>query len=180
MNKNHLNQSFINTNKSRNSISGQSLSIRNAYIEHDVDTYYEKFGNNYRNPHGLIVAEIMQLAWQKWSLNWCPEVDSSSIKVLDLACGSGEVTLALEEMGIININGIDPFTDKSYQERTERIAQRFTFIDISNGVLSGSNYNLIVCSFALHLVPISRLPLLLYHLGLISKYLVVITPHKRP
>ncbi len=155
-------------------------SLRDAYIKHDVDEYYQQFGHSYRNPHDLIVQEIVQLAWQKWSLDWHTLEDLGAMKILDLACGSGEVTLALEKVGITNIQGIDPFTHESYQARTGRIAQRFTFIDISYGVLSGCNYDLIICSFALHLVPISRLPLLLYHLGLVSKYLLVITPHKRP
>ena len=180
MNKNHLNKSSINVEKNQHSISSQISSLRDAYIKHDIDEYYEKFGSNYRNPHDLVVAEIVQLAWQKWNLNWCRAGDLSFVRVLDLACGSGEVTLALEKMKIINIDGIDPFTYESYQKRTRRTAKKFTFMDISQGVLSGSNYDLIICSFALHLVPISRLPLLLYHLGLISEYLLVITPHKRP
>lgn len=180
MNKNHLNKSFINAQKNQHSISSQFSSLRDAYIKHDINEYYKNFGSNYRNPHDLVVAEIMQLAWQKWNLNWGGAGDLSSVKVLDLACGSGEVTLALEKMRIINIDGIDPFTYENYQNRTRRIAQRFTFMDISQGILSGSNYDLIICSFALHLVPISQLPLLLYHLGLISEYLLVITPHKRP
>lgn len=180
MNKNHSNQVFMNGEIKQHPISSQISSLRDAYIKHDIDEYYQKFGSRYRNPHDLVVKEIVQIAWQEWSLNWHTVGDLDLIKVLDLACGSGEVTLALEETGITNIEGLDPFTHESYQARTGRIAQRFTFIDISNGVLLGSNYDLIICSFALHLVPISRLPLLLYHLGLISKYLLVITPHKRP
>ncbi len=180
MNKNHLNKSCINVNKSQHPIVSQNSSIRDAYIKHDIDEYYKKFGSSYRNPHDLVIAEIVQLAWQKWYLNWCKTGDLSFVRVMDLACGSGEVTLALEKIKIINIDGIDPFTYENYQKRTRRIAQRFTFMDISQGVLLGSNYDLIICSFALHLAPISQLPLLLYHLGLISKYLLVITPHKRP
>jgi len=194
MNHDRLNKNPSAQNSNYHNDSSPKFSLRDAYTKYEVDEYYEKFGDSYHNPHGLIVDEVIQLTWQKWSQNWSSqsdlirdskkyldlEEDLGGEQVLDLACGSGEVTLALEKMGVISVDAIDPFTYKIYQERTGRIAQRFTFNDIANGVLAGRKYRLIICSFALHLVPISRLPLLLYQLGLISNYLIVITPHKRP
>jgi hypothetical protein len=74
MNKNHFNPSFnsvfINRETNQHSTSNQASSLREAYIKHDIDEYYQNFGHSYRNPHDLIVQEIVQLAWQKWSLNW--------------------------------------------------------------------------------------------------------------
>jgi len=35
-------------------------------------------------------------------------------KIVDLACGSGEITLPLKQMGYNNIAGIDPYTFTKY------------------------------------------------------------------
>jgi len=159
-------------NPNKSLVPQQKKSLRNAYIEHDIETYYQKFGDDYRNPHEAIIQQILELTNQQWALDWH--------RVLDLACGSGEVTLALENIGILNVEAIDPFTYKNYQERTGKIARQFSFEEIATGALAGEKYSLIICSFALHLVPESRLPILLYHLGLVSNHLLIITPHKRP
>ncbi|NJL43071.1 MAG: class I SAM-dependent methyltransferase, partial [Pseudanabaena sp. SU_2_4] len=122
------------------------------------------------NPHEEAIAKLMALSVNRWQLN--------SDRVLDLACGSGEVTLALHGLGYHNISGIDPFTYDAYRQRTGNEAETYSFEDIANGVLSDRYYSLIICSFALHLVPISWLPLVIYQLSLIAGSLVVITPNK--
>jgi ubiquinone/menaquinone biosynthesis C-methylase UbiE len=101
-------------------------------------------------------------------------------RVLDLACGSGEVTLALQDLGFKEIDGIDPYTRQAYQERTGKMAEPYTFEQIAAGALEDRRYSLIVCSFALHLLPASRLPRLVYQLSRIADTLIIITPHKRP
>ena len=100
--------------------------------------------------------------------------------VLDLAAGSGEVTLALRELGAKRIDAIDPFTFDAYQDRTGQVAGRETFEQIAAGALAGRRWSLIVCSFALHLVERSRLPAVAYQLSLAAPRLLVLTPHKRP
>jgi len=55
----------------------------------------------------------------------------------------------------------------------------YTFEDIIDGKLT-SQFDAIICSFALHLVEPSRLPDLLYTLSNISPILYVISPHKNP
>jgi hypothetical protein len=149
--------------------------IRPKYEAYGVQGFYEQFGEGYRNPHEEIINKLLQEALATWELDLT--------KVLDLACGSGEITLALRKIGHIDINaieGIDPYTYAAYEKRTGQVAERFTFEEIAASVLLGRNYSLIVCSFALHLVEESWLPLLCYQLGLISDSLIVITPHKRP
>lgn len=146
--------------------------IRKEYEAYSVQGFYEKFGDEYRNPHEAIIKQVIEASVQKWQLN-CD-------RVLDLACGSGEVTLALQSLGVTNITGIDPYTYKAYYQRTGKQAEIYTFEDIATGVLTGRFYSLIVCSFALHLVAESRLPLLLYQLSLIGDTMIIITPHKRP
>ncbi len=87
-------------------------------------------------------------------------------RVLDLACGSGEITLALRELGCAAIDGIDPYTHQAYAERTGHAAERITFEQIAAGALAGRSYGTIACSFAMHLVALSRLPALAAQLSL--------------
>lgn len=147
-------------------------SIRKGYEEHSVQGFYEKFGDEYSNPHEQEIGQLLQLAVENWKLDLH--------KVLDLACGSGEITIALQKLGCADINGIDPYTYKAYLKRTGKQAEAYTFEDIAAGKLCGRHYSLIICSFAMHLVAESRLPILLYQLSLIADSMAIFTPHKRP
>jgi SAM-dependent methyltransferase len=158
--------------KTAANVQPQPKAIRNEYEEHSVKGFYEKFSDEYRNPHESAIRKVLQLAAAKWS------VDFSN--VLDLACGSGEVTLALKSLGCAKIDGIDPYTGNAYFNRTGQVAEAYTFEDIAGGIISDRSYSLIVCSFAMHLVNSSRLPLLAYQLRLIAHSMIIVTPHKRP
>lgn len=150
----------------------ENQSIRNGYEKYSVEGFYDKFGDEYKNPHELIIQQIIEVAVKKWQLDLH--------KVLDLACGSGEVTLALKNLGASDIDGIDPYTYNAYLKRTGQSAERYTFEEIASGIVCNRHYSLIVCSFALHLVAESRLPFLVYQLSAIADSMVIITPHKRP
>src|SRR5437899_2307616 len=63
--------------------------IRNKYSRYGAQGYYEQFGAQYRNPHELAVRRAVRVAVAAWGLDLT--------RVLDLACGSGEVTLALRD-----------------------------------------------------------------------------------
>ena len=147
-------------------------SIRGEYVRHGSKAYYQKFGADYRNPHEAIVVESLIDAAGRWPL------DLSS--VLDLAAGSGEVTLALRQLGAKRVEAIDPYTADAYAARTGDDAERFTFAEIAAGALSGRRYSLIVCSFAMHLCEPSRLPALAQQLAAVGESLLILTPHKRP
>lgn len=146
--------------------------IRNQYRAHGVQGYYERFGADYRNPHEPHIRAALRQAAERWPL------DTSA--VLDLACGSGEVTLALRMLGVTNITGADPYTGAAYTARTGQTALPYTFEQIGAGALSEQHYSLIVCSFALHLMETSRLPTVAYQLGRMASQLLILTPHKRP
>jgi len=137
-----------------------------------VQAFYERTGSRYRNPHEPAVREALHQSLVRWQ----PDLNN----VLDLACGSGEATLALRQTGCTNITGMDPYTGSAYFERTGQNAEALTFEQISTGLISDRRYSLIVCSFALHLVAESRLPLVAYQLSLIAPALLILTPHKRP
>ena len=148
-------------------------SIRKRYERYGAEPYYRQFGAQYRNPHELAVRRAVQEAVAAWGLNLT--------RVLDLACGSGEVTLALrDDLGATAIEGLDPYTGAAYQARTGQPAEALTFEAIAGGALDGRRYSLVVCSYALHLVSPSRLPRLAYQLSRVAGALLVLTPHKRP
>ena len=143
-----------------------------AYERSGVKGFYEKHGAEYRNPHEPVISVILERIVRQSSLDLR--------RVLDLACGSGEATLVLRSLGAQEINGIDPYTGPAYQARTGQHAEALTFEAIAAGALSSRQYTLIVCSFALHLAPVSRLPALAYELSRLSETMVIVTPHKRP
>ncbi len=143
--------------------------IRPQYDALGVEGYYQAHGATYRNPHEKQIHVLLE--------EFCSGLDLT--KVLDLACGSGEVSVKLLEFGAV-IGGIDPFTAQAYQKRTGLSCEPLTFEEISDGKLEGRQYSLIVCSFAMHLAPLSRLAILSYQLANISPSLLILSPHKRP
>ncbi|MGE0104936.1 MAG: methyltransferase domain-containing protein [Blastocatellales bacterium] len=150
--------------------------IRPRYEELGVEGYYSSQGATYRNPHEPAIREIIRMAVERW--------DPDLSDVLDLACGSGEATLAIRDAVADNlpvrISGVDPYTAGAYRERTGLEAELISFEEIAEGALAGRRYSLIVCSFAMHLIDRSWLPALLAQLALISENLWILTPHKRP
>ena len=62
-----------------------------------------------------------------------------------------------------------------------RPARKWSFADVAAGVLDEeSAYDLVVASFALHLVQPSYLHTTLAALARSARFLVIVTPHKRP
>jgi hypothetical protein len=150
----------------------EERSIRSRYEAHGADAYYREHADDYSNPHEPEIAQCIDMAVSRWSLDLS--------RVLDLAAGSGEATLALRELGAKTIDACDPYLFELYERRTGRPCERFSFEDVAAGLLAGRAYSLIVCSFALHLVDLSRLPVVCMQLALIAPALLVLTPHKRP
>jgi methyltransferase family protein len=146
--------------------------IRHEYERVGADAFYRTRGASYRNPHEHEIRRSLDVLVLDWKLDLS--------HVLDLAAGSGEVTIALRDLGAGKIEGIDPFTYEAYERRICAPAGRETFEEIAAGRLAGRTYSLIVCSFAMHLVEPSRLAQLAYQLSVLSKHLLIITPHKRP
>lgn len=141
--------------------------VRVGYEQFGVDGYYEIHKNSYENPHKSIIQELLKYAKTNWDLGE---------NILDLCCGSGEVTEIFLDKNIV---GCDPYTYDLYRKKWQKICHQYTFKDIAVNGLS-NDYNTIICSFALHLCEESMLPLLLYQLSLKSKKLLILSPHKRP
>lgn len=148
------------------------VSIRSEYESHGVEQFYARSGAAYRNPHEPVLRRLLKTVASDWIL------DLSHI--LDLAAGSGEVTLILADLGAGTIEACDPFTQAAYFARTGRAPQSWSFDDIAAGVLADRRYSLVVCSFALHLCEETRLAGVAFALAMVSPALLILTPHKRP
>jgi SAM-dependent methyltransferase len=154
----------------------EEFAIRHAYEKYGVNGYYSQYGSDYRNPHEDRLTTVVRQLVEKWALK-------PTDRVLDLACGSGEITLMLRQLGFKAINGIDPYTSEAFEKRTGTpIHAKWTFEQIADGCLEGEGetYDVIICSFAAHLIAPSYLPLVMIQLRFVAKKLIILTPHKRP
>lgn len=144
--------------------------IRDEYARHPKGApgFYLDHGAGYRNPHEDAVAAMVEHAQRAGLIG---------ARVLDLACGSGEVTLALAPGSAVT--ACDPYTGAAFTERTGRVCQPWSFADLAGGVCQ-ERFDTIVCAYALHLCELSWLPSLCLALADLAPTLVVITPHKRP
>ncbi|KNE72267.1 hypothetical protein AMAG_16754 [Allomyces macrogynus ATCC 38327] len=211
---------------------GPSSSMRENYGTMGVDGYYTHVARTYRNPHfaaiqqclATLLDQIALVAGQpsddsRWPSDSAPEPVPLRVRawrVLDLAAGSGEATIALEawisarsrapaansnaaiarrnataaavtpilaRAGAPTVDACDPYTAPAYADRVGRDECRpWSFEDISDGCLEDLPvYDVVVCSFALHLVdPPSKLYGVLTSLARRAKYLVILSPHKKP
>jgi hypothetical protein len=150
-----------------------SPSLRDRYQSLGVERFYREHGASYRNPHEANVGAALGVAVKLLDI-------SKEQRVLDLCCGSGEVTLALHALGFRELRGIDPYTADAYRERTGRQATQLDFDAIGQGALLGQRFDWIVCSFALHLLAPSKLPSVVWQLAQSAPNLLVLSPHKRP
>lgn len=150
----------------------KSESIRDKYQKYGVNNFYKKYGNTYYNPHENQINKSI-----KWvDGNW--DIDFSN--VLDLAAGSGEVTISLMGCGYKNIDAVDPFTSELYIERTGNYCKPISFDDITFDGGIKRYYSTIICSFAMHLYEPSKIPLLVWELSQKCDNLLILSPHKKP
>lgn len=144
-------------------------SIRKHYEDVGVNNFYLYNGGSYVNPHIKDVQFCLRESIKKWNL--------PITSILDLACGSGEVSACFIPD---NVTGIDPYTRESYFKRIGKHPMLYSFDDIINGAIIEHRYDLIICSYALHLIEESKLPNLCYALAQISNKMLIISPHKKP
>eukprot|EP00835_Amoeboradix_gromovi_P002178 NODE_117_length_18986_cov_0.639540.p9 type:complete len:180 gc:universal NODE_117_length_18986_cov_0.639540:10135-9596(-) len=141
-----------------------------------VENFYLSKGKSYRNPHEERVQKVVMVLHKTCNLG--NYIGSS---VLDVACGSGEASLALQKISpSANYSFIDPYTSHSLKSRIPTAdCMSFTFMDIANGALEGRSYDLCIISYAFHLVPKNILALFTMQLSCICKFMLLIHPHKK-
>lgn len=144
------------------------ISIRQHYEDFGVEGFYTS-GIQYSNNHTVYIEKLIRENHQNLPLD----------NVLDLACGNGLVTKALQNLGYKKIEGIDPYFSGSYTSETGCKCLSWSFKDLVQNTLD-TRYSCIICSFALHLCERSMLPALIWRLSELSSKLVVISPSKFP
>ena len=77
-----------------------------VYRKQGVKEFYEQEGENYSNPHKYYIERLLRKKLGPHN----PYLKRND-RILDLACGSGEVTLPLKQIGYTQISGIDPYTN---------------------------------------------------------------------
>mgnify|MGYP000019207886 CR=1 FL=1 len=163
--------------------------VRNAYASHSDGAvgYYTEQGAGYSNPHDGGVLESVHDAIRAWPDLFKGTVvgdvnDENGERVLDLSCGSGEVTDALLKAGIPveRIDACDPYTGEAYKNRIKKQCNTWSFEDIARGDIAEKKWKTIICSFAMHLCDDGYLPTLVLMLAVSCDSLIILTPHKRP
>jgi hypothetical protein len=147
--------------------------IRGNYTILGVDDFYEKIGDDYKNPHLIDIEKCIEKIIQDKNITF----DS----VLDLGAGNGEITSILNKIGIeTKIIGCDPYLYKQYERNTGKKCLDYSFEDIHRGAIDHMKFDTIICSYSLHLCNESILPELLWKLSLISDNLIIISPNNKP
>ncbi|CAH6420175.1 Hypothetical protein KVN_LOCUS34 [uncultured virus] len=136
-----------------------------------IESFYKNNCNNYINPH---FDDI------KKTLNYISNIKLNSDPILDLCAGSGEITLGINDLFANEIIGSDPFTFDLYKKNTNKVVFDWSFDDIMNGCMENYSFSIIFCSYALHLCSKSKIKLVCLELSRRSKYLCIISPHKKP
>mmetsp|Transcript_34382 Transcript_34382/g.97390 ORF Transcript_34382/g.97390 Transcript_34382/m.97390 type:complete len:203 (+) Transcript_34382:298-906(+) len=166
-------------------------SIRGKYEDKGVQRYYEEEGSRYSNPHFPILQEVVPSMLDQL----LPPLMPLSGGVLDLCCGSGEFTLIFRawlerrqaEGPAISITGADPYTRDGYARWTGQKAERWSFQDICDGVLEEGGlggdpsyraFDLVVISYAVHLLERSRYFAFFQSLARSSRHMLIISPTK--
>jgi ubiquinone/menaquinone biosynthesis C-methylase UbiE len=148
------------------------VGIRNMYSSLGVTQFYKKYGDYYRNPHQLAIQDLV-----KESLKFRP---SSDLPILDLCCGSGEVSNSLLSAGISKklIEASDPYTNKAFKKSTGLKSHKWSFLDIVKNGLPRM-YSSIYCSYALHLCPEDLIPILLFRIAENCQQFIIISPSNK-
>ena len=168
----------------------RSAGVRNAYAAHEdgATGYYVERGAEYVNPHDGGVRQAMNDAVRSWPdlfrglLAGADSADTAEPRVLDLSCGSGEVTDSLLRLGVPlgRVDACDPYTGEAFARRIGAKCHDWSFEDIARGDVADRRWRVAICSFAIHLCARDFLPTLVMMLACSCDALIVLTPHKRP
>lgn len=147
-------------------------SLHNLYKNLGVDNYYLNFGESYVNYHENSIQEVLETLFKN-------EIENKSF--LDFCSGDGLITKILKSFKNINncsFTGLDKYLAERYIKETKENCIVNSFEDVAKGSILNLNFDITICSFALHLCPFSILENVLFVLSYISKELIIISPSK--
>uniref|UniRef100_A0A061SH74 Methyltransferase domain-containing protein n=1 Tax=Tetraselmis sp. GSL018 TaxID=582737 RepID=A0A061SH74_9CHLO len=161
-------------------------SIRGCYQALGVRRFYEERGGDYVNPHFATLVEVTPGILSEILLPRLYEIAANG-GMLDLCCGSGEMTVIfrswLEEVNStieMDISAADPFTCEAYKRSTGKMAETWSFEDVCDGVLDdlGLSFGLVCISYAVHLLEPSRNSAFFQNLSRHSRLMLIVSPTK--
>ena len=180
--------------------------IRNQYEQSgDATTYYESFGEEYRNPHFSVLKEVLPTTlfneilapkillpmMESKARNEQQTTTTKTFRVLDFCAGAGEFTKILLHWSkdivklAFAITGADPYTRAAFIKETEGLeCKPWSFKDVCEGCLDegeedgGIMYDFVAISYAIHLLDASLEYLFYNALAKRCRYLVVVSPTK--
>jgi len=181
--------------------------IRNQYEQSgDATTYYESFGEEYRNPHFSVLKEVLPttlfneilapkillpMMESKAGNEQQTTTTTTTFRVLDFCAGAGEFTKILLHWSkdivklAFAITGADPYTRAAFIKETEGLeCKPWSFKDVCEGCLDegeedgGIMYDFVAISYAIHLLDASLEYLFYNALAKRCRYLVVVSPTK--
>lgn len=180
--------------------------IRNQYqLSGDATTYYETFGEEYRNPHFQVLKEVLPrtlfhdivvpkilvpILKTKREQSDDATTTATTFRVLDFCCGAGEFTKILLNWSkdvdkiAFAITGADPYTRGAFVKETEGLECRpWSFKDVCEGCLEEEGdedfvYDFVAISYAIHLLEASLEYVFYNALAKRCRYLVIVSPTK--
>jgi SAM-dependent methyltransferase len=182
--------------------------IRNQYqLSGDATTYYETFGEDYRNPHFQVLKEVLPRTLfhdivvpkilvpilktkRKQQSDDAAATTATTFRVLDFCCGAGEFTKILLNWSkdvdkiAFAITGADPYTRGAFVKETEGLECRpWSFKDVCEGCLEEEGdedfvYDFVAISYAIHLLDASLEYVFYNALAKRCRYLVIVSPTK--
>ena len=181
--------------------------IRNQYqLSGDATTYYETFGEEYRNPHFQVLKEVLPrtlfhdivvpkilvpiLRTKRKQSDDATAATTTTFRVLDFCCGAGEFTKILLHWSkdvdkiAFAITGADPYTRSAFVKETEGLECRpWSFLDVCEGCLEEEGdedfvYDFVAISYAIHLLDASLEYVFYNALAKRCRYLVIVSPTK--
>jgi hypothetical protein len=172
----------------------KSKSIREQYENLGVKEYYQNNGDKYSNPHFPIIEKsfdnifgMIYYQLQKYYQK------KTKIDILDFACGDGIITNLIlrfiqnNNCQNIEIDGCDPYLSQQYLKNNQNnifVSNCYTFSyeDILKNDLFNNNmkhfYDIIIISFAIHLLDKKYEKFFLDKISYHTKYLLIISPTK--
>lgn len=141
------------------------MSIRAQYEQHGVSGYYSEFSATYENPHQEFVRMLLnRVRDSRWQTG------------IDFSCGAGLVTQTWRSIDFV---GVDPFMAERYEAETGRPCLVGSAEDVVNGKIKLPVSDVIVCSYAMDLIPKSYMMALGWLFAEAAENLVVLRPNKK-